>query len=124
MATRNLPDDPHLDHLRKQAKTLLKQVRADDPDAVALAAEFHPVRTLAEAQLVVARSYGFPSWPRIVRHLELIGRYSRSPHRQPVGADLVEPTSSSGWRHCTTGRTIRLGNDRLASCSTGSRRLP
>jgi hypothetical protein len=91
MPTRNLPDDPHLDHLRKQAKTLLKQVRAEDPEAVALAAEFQPVRTLADAQLVIARSYGFPSWPRIVRHLELVDRYSRSPHRQPIGGALDTP---------------------------------
>ncbi|MGW1341670.1 ankyrin repeat domain-containing protein [Kribbella sp. NPDC002412] len=91
MPTRNLPNDPHLDHLRKQAKQLLKQVRADNPDAVALAAEFHPVQTLADAQLVIARSYGFPSWPRIVRHLELVDRYSRSPHRQPIGGPLETP---------------------------------
>ncbi|MFI7059736.1 ankyrin repeat domain-containing protein [Kribbella sp. NPDC050124] len=91
MPTRNLPNDPHLDHLRKQAKQLLKQVRADDPDAVALAAEFHPVQTLADAQLVIARSYGFPSWPKIVRHLELVDRYSRSPHRQPIGGPLDTP---------------------------------
>lgn len=91
MPTRNLPNDPHLDHLRKQAKQLLKQVRADDPDAVALAAEFHPVQTLADAQLVIARSYGFPSWPRIVRHLELVDRFSRSPHRQPIGGPLETP---------------------------------
>ncbi len=32
MPTRNLPNDPNLEHLRKQAKTLLKQVRAGDPD--------------------------------------------------------------------------------------------
>lgn len=88
MPTRNLPDDPNLDHLRKQAKTLLRQVHAEDPDALALAAEFHPVRNLADAQLVVARSYGFPSWPRLCRHLELVTRYSRSPHRQPVGGPL------------------------------------
>ncbi|TDD29446.1 ankyrin repeat domain-containing protein [Kribbella turkmenica] len=91
MPTRNLPNDPHLDHLRKQAKALLKQVRADDPAARALAAEFHPVRTLADAQLVIARSYGFPSWPRIVRHLELVDRYSRSPHRQEIGGPLDTP---------------------------------
>ena len=88
MPTRNLPNDPHLEHLRGQAKTLLKRVRAGDSAAVALAAEFHPVQTLADAQLVIARSYGFPSWPRIVRHLELVDRYSRSPHRQPVGGPL------------------------------------
>ncbi len=91
MPTRNLPNDPHLDHLRKQAKRLLAEVQAGDPAAVALADEFHPVSTLAEAQLVIARSYGFPSWPRIVHHLELVGRYSRSPHRQEIGGPLDTP---------------------------------
>ncbi|MEU4196475.1 ankyrin repeat domain-containing protein [Kribbella sp. NPDC026611] len=91
MATRNLPDDPRLEHLRKQAKTLLKGVRAGDREALALADEFHSVDTLAEAQLVIARSYGFASWPRIVRHLELVDRYSRSPHRQAVGGPLDTP---------------------------------
>ncbi|MGW6197387.1 ankyrin repeat domain-containing protein [Kribbella sp. NPDC055110] len=91
MPTRNLPNDPHLDHLRGQAKTLLKGVRAGESAALALAAEFHPVQTLADAQLVIARSYGFPSWPRIVRHLELVDRYSRSPHKQSVGGPLDTP---------------------------------
>lgn len=91
MPTRNLPNDPSLEHLRKQAKTLLKQVRDNDPQAVALADEFHPVQSLADAQLVIARSYGFASWPRIVRHLELVDRYSRSPHRQEIGGPLDTP---------------------------------
>ena len=91
MPTRNLPDDPNLEHLRKQAKTLLKQVQSGDREAVALADEFHPVQSLADAQLVIARSYGFPSWPRIVRHLELVDRYSRSPHRQTIGGPLDTP---------------------------------
>ncbi|MEI8406689.1 MULTISPECIES: ankyrin repeat domain-containing protein [unclassified Kribbella] len=91
MPTRNLPNDPSLEHLRKQAKTLLKQVRDNDPQAVALADEFHPVQSLADAQLVIARSYGFASWPRIVRHLELVDRYSRSPHRQEIGGPIDTP---------------------------------
>ncbi|MFK4083161.1 ankyrin repeat domain-containing protein [Kribbella sp. NPDC020789] len=91
MPTRRLPDDPNVDHLRRQAKRLLSGVRAGDRDAVALAGEFHPVKTLADAQLVIARSYGFPSWPRIVHHLELVDRYSRSPHRQQVGGPLETP---------------------------------
>ncbi|WBQ05662.1 ankyrin repeat domain-containing protein [Kribbella sp. CA-293567] len=88
MPTRNLPSPPSLDHLRKQAKSLLKQVRAGDPAAVALATEFHPVSTLADAQVAIARSYGFPSWPRLVHHLELVERYSRFPHRQEIGGPL------------------------------------
>lgn len=95
MPTRHLPDDPNLDHLRNQAKTLLRQVRAGDPAAVARAAEFHPVRNLADAQLVVARSYGFASWPRLTRHLDLVTRYSRSPHRQQIGGPLDTPAQRS-----------------------------
>lgn len=91
MPTRHLPNPPSLDHLKKQAKTLLKQVRAEDPEAIALAAEFHPVNTLADAQVVIARSYGFASWPRLVHHLEIVERYSRSPHRQEIGGPLHTP---------------------------------
>ncbi len=100
MPTRNLPHPPNLDHLKKQAKALLKQVRADDPDALALAREFHPmsapanaqpVNTLADAQLVIARGYGFASWPRLVRHLAVVEQYSRSPHRQQLGGPLDTP---------------------------------
>ena len=90
MPTRNLPNSPRLDHLKNQAKTLLKQVRAEDPSAVALAAEFHPVSTLADAQVAIARSYGFASWPRLVHHLELVDRYSRSPHEVPSSENPIE----------------------------------
>lgn len=89
MPTRNLPNPPNLDHLKKQAKTLLKQVNAGDPEGLALAAEYHPVTNLAEAQLVIARSYGFASWPKLIHHLEVIAQYTRFPHRQEVGG----PTS-------------------------------
>jgi hypothetical protein len=101
MPTRRLPDDPNLEHLRNQAKTLLKQVRASDPEALALVTEFHPpasdrstaepVRGLADAQLVIARSYGFPSWPQLGRHLGIVERYARSPHREAVGGPLETP---------------------------------
>src|SRR5689334_4451299 len=80
MPTRNLPNDPNLDHLRKQAKRLLPELRVKNPGA-----------TLAEAQLTIARSYGFASWPRIVHHVELVERYSRSPHRQQIGGPLDTP---------------------------------
>jgi ankyrin repeat protein len=101
MPTRRLPDDPNLEHLRNQAKTLLKQVRAGDAEALALAAEFHqdasdrpaaePFRGLADAQLVIARSYGFPSWPQLGRHLGIVERYTRSPHLAPAGGPIETP---------------------------------
>jgi ankyrin repeat protein len=84
MPTRRLPRDPNLEHLKNEAKALHKQVRAGDSDAVALVREFHPQASdlpqikLADAQLTIARAYGFPSWPRLRAHVETIARYSRS----------------------------------------------
>lgn len=76
---RALPDRPHLAHLRKQAKSLLAAWRAADERALATVRAFHPQgdRTLAgppslaAAQLVLAREYGFASWARLVHHLRL-----------------------------------------------------
>ncbi|WP_436758416.1 hypothetical protein [Streptosporangium sp. V21-05] len=45
--------------------------------------------TLADAQLTVARAYGFASWPRLRAHLDVLARHSRSPHLVPRSADPV-----------------------------------
>ncbi|MGE3268463.1 MAG: ankyrin repeat domain-containing protein [Chloroflexota bacterium] len=94
MPVRQLPHNPSLEHLRHQAKALRRAVRAGDPEALAQVQEHHPRLSggpvnevdaasfrLADAQLVTARQYGFPSWPRLRQHLDTIQRYSRSPHR-------------------------------------------
>ena len=52
--SRDLPDHPNLDHLKKQAKALLRDLRAQRPDA-----------TLADALHALARDYGFASWPKL-----------------------------------------------------------
>jgi SAM-dependent methyltransferase len=69
MATphRILPPTPDLDQLRRDAKTLLKELQADDPSArarVHAVASGLPVR-LSTAQLVVAREHGVDSWPQL-----------------------------------------------------------
>ena len=98
MPTRSLPQNPSLDHLKQQAKTLLRQVRAGEPAARMLVVEFHPRAAaaltafrLADAQLAVARQYGFASWPRLGAHLKVVVQYTRSPHRQLVGQPLSSP---------------------------------
>ncbi len=48
---KTLPDNSHLDHLRRQAKDLLAGLRDTDPDA-----------TLADAQASLAEQYGFRTW--------------------------------------------------------------
>jgi ankyrin repeat protein len=56
---RSLPARANLEWLRKTAKQTLKELRARDASA-----------RLADAQLAVAREYGFESWRRLKRHVE------------------------------------------------------
>jgi ankyrin repeat protein len=78
MPDRHLPVRPDLDQLRHQAKDLLRALRAGDPSAVADFERYHPDKIdpshakLADAQLVLARSYQAPSWPRLVQACELV----------------------------------------------------
>lgn len=98
MPTRSLPSDPSLEHLRNEAKRLRRDVLGGSRDAVLLARELHPRLatdgggessfTLADAQLVVARGYRFASWPKLVRHFDVVARFTRSPHLQPVDGEL------------------------------------
>jgi len=72
MAERHFPIRPNLDQLKQQAKELLRDLRRSDPSASAALKKHHPKNIkpldakLADAQLVLARSYGLPSWPRLV----------------------------------------------------------
>lgn len=78
-----LPSRPNLDHLRRQAKTLLARLSAREPDAARLVQEHLPdargksleqvlaaAYRLADAQSVIARSTGFEGWPQLARHVE------------------------------------------------------
>lgn len=61
----SLPARPDLDHLRSQAKDLLKLAQQGDPSARDRIALYFPDSAafrLTQAQLVVAREYGFASW--------------------------------------------------------------
>ncbi len=83
--TTSLHPLPSLEHLRNQAKDLVKQFKALDPAAI------HRVRallprayslpaealltsgiTLSEAQFVLAREHDFPSWPKLKHHIETL----------------------------------------------------
>src|ERR671910_535811 len=58
----------NLEQLRKQAKELLKRARAGDDEAVGRLDGREPI--LANAQLVLAREHGYPSWPALVTAAE------------------------------------------------------
>jgi len=78
MPVRHLPVYPDLDQLKHQAKDLLRAIHAGEPDAIAELREFHPnnidpsLAKLADAQLVLARSYEASSWTRLVQAVQLV----------------------------------------------------
>jgi len=100
---RGLPGNANLEQLKKGAKSFQRAVRAGDAGAAEFVREFHPRLpdaqpgspelngfTRTDAQLVIARQFGFASWPKLKAHLELVARYARSPHEQPVGEPLAD----------------------------------
>lgn len=78
MEPRRLPLQPNLEHLKHQAKDLLRDIHGGDPAAVAELRHYHPEpiepasARLADAQLVLARSYEASSWPRLVQACQLV----------------------------------------------------
>jgi hypothetical protein len=83
MPVRRLPSNPNLEHLRYQAKDLLKEHTAHTPGVAQRLREFHPRfgratdaeifgahLSLSDAQVAIAREYGFPSWPKLKAHIE------------------------------------------------------
>src|SRR5688572_5391409 len=65
----DLPTRPSIEHLKNQAKALLRAYRENDPEAVAgfrsLAATRDVAPKLADAQGLVGLEYGFASWPKL-----------------------------------------------------------
>lgn len=77
----DLPASPDPEQQKKRAKDLLKAVRAGDAAALARTRYSHPrlahrteseiaaMAKLSDAQWVIAREYGFASWPKLQAHL-------------------------------------------------------
>jgi Ser/Thr protein kinase RdoA (MazF antagonist) len=68
---KTLPDNPNLDHLRRQAKDLLAGLRDSRPDA-----------TLADAQAGLAEQYGFRTWADLKAEVD----------RMQGHGDVADPT--------------------------------
>ena len=74
---KTLPDHPHLNHLRRQAKDLLAGLRDSDSSA-----------SLADAQATLARRYGFDSWAELKAEAERQrGRFDTAP--EPVAQEIA-----------------------------------
>jgi len=114
--SRELPPRASLENLRNQAKTLQKQHREGNaealarvsvwlgPDAQPSTLEGPAVRSssgvvtplrLHDAQFVLAREYGFASWPRLVEHFE--AQQSRERVRRENGRVWIEGVPRLRW---------------------------
>jgi len=77
MPVRRLPVRPDPEQLQRQAKEFLRAIHAGDANAIAELREYHPesidppATKLADAQLVLARSYQASSWTRLVHAVRL-----------------------------------------------------
>jgi len=82
-AARGLPASPSLEQQKKQARELLAALRNRDPAARERFRAHHPrfaelsdaelqarSPALHDAQLVIAREYGFASWPKLKAHID------------------------------------------------------
>jgi ankyrin repeat protein len=105
MSDRSLPARPNLDQLRRQAKELRDAARAGEAAALARvrqrAAEHDPL-TLDTALRVIAREYGFASWPSLKAELE---------SRTRELAERVEAFLHASMSGLTMGRAARLLRD-------------
>ncbi len=72
----------NLQKLRKDAKDLLKQLKAGQSTALARLQAYHPLDVteykLADAQLIIARESGLTSWPKLKQHIEAMDRAASS----------------------------------------------
>lgn len=82
---RSLPPRVDLAQQKTQAKELLRAFAAGDAHATARVRAVLPDKsriTLADAQFVLSREYGFHDWPALKRHIEDRMAAARAPHEQ------------------------------------------
>lgn len=81
MSLRELPARPNLEHLKKQARVLLRGSVRAEPEAIdrfreAQVQSATAAPKLADAQHVIAREYGFDNWAALKAH---VGAFSEDP---------------------------------------------
>ncbi len=86
--SKSLPARPNLEQLKHQAKDLLKSLQSGEAVSRQRFEEHHPqpsraadaACSLTDAQLVIAREYGFPTWAKLKQHVESIRPEPVNPH--------------------------------------------
>jgi len=120
MPVKRLPSSPNLEHLRYEAKDLLKGHAARNLGVAQRIREFYPRLkrasdaeifaahlSLSDAQLAIAREYGFAGWARLTAHIErpALSDQLNLPHHQRIedvtfrrAVELLDAGDVSGLR--------------------------
>ena len=120
MPVKRFPSEPNLEHLKYQAKDVLKGHAARDRGVAQRIREFNPrfrestdqaifeaKLKLTDAQLAIAREYGFRSWARLKAHVESPHLAERLyiPHHERIddevfrrAVDLLDAGDADGLR--------------------------
>src|SRR5215218_5796348 len=127
MPVRRLRVRPDLEQLHRQAKELLRAIHAGDANGVAELREHHPesidpaAAKLADAELVLARSYGASSWTRLVHAVHLADAIRRDDldrvralitRNAALVHEQVLPGTDDNWGSPMTF-AANLGRDRI-----------
>ena len=89
--SRFLPPHPNLDHLRKQAKELLRELK-----------QHSAAVKLADAQHSLARDYGFASWPKLKAYVEALPHAFIAPEKANPFVGQWRANLSKSRRHPST----------------------
>lgn len=128
---RTLPPRPNLEQLRGQARELLRAYGRAEPAALALAEQYRPPAqrpfVLADALLVLARSYGFASWPRLKQHVAALAvadleRRAEREHKAARHKELRQQIERSADRLADAAKCGDLA-DLFAAMRIGAREL-
>src|SRR5262245_49885185 len=103
MDANELPARPSLEQYKKQAKELVKKQKAADGEVVGRIKQHHPRLqklsgsqfrnakfTLADAQLVIAREHGFPSWVKFAQHIAALTHARAAAVTEDPSADFIK----------------------------------
>jgi hypothetical protein len=136
MPDAQIPGRPSLEQYKKQAKELLRACAQHNPAAIERIKRHPrfrqmapdqipdqlPTVALADAQLVLAREHGFPSWPKFASHLETL-RIIRSVEeiQDPVNTFIeVAVVPRHGWHASGTLEHAQLIFDRYPHVATAN----
>ncbi len=113
MPDRILPDRPNLEQFKKQAKELRRAAAAGEAEALARVEKHHPrfhdaarlrAIALADAQLVLAREYGFESWPKFAQQIETLRMNRAVEELRDAASSFIEAAcvDRHGWHEAGT----------------------